>query len=89
VASSLTLITEPCAQNVTDSLLLLQLLLSVRDVDDQLVVLSLNALATLVPVLGGDLVIGEGRQQLFSRCEPKVCCSKFGKDNNNNNNSDA
>jgi len=51
-----------------------QLLLSVRDTDDDLVVLSLNALATLVPVLGGDIVIGEGRQQLFSRGQPKVCC---------------
>jgi len=50
------------------------LLLSVRDVDDQLVVLSLNALATLVPVLGGDVVIGDGRQQLFSRGRPKVNC---------------
>lgn len=56
------------------SVLLAQLLLSVRDVDDELVVLSLNALATLVPVLGGDLVMGEGRQQLFSRGQPKVCC---------------
>jgi len=51
-----------------------QLLLSVRDVDDELVVLSLNALAALVPVLGGDLVIGEGRRQLFSRGQPRVGC---------------
>jgi len=47
--------------------------MSVRDVDDELVVLSLNALAALVPVLGGDIVIGEGRRQLFSRGQPKVC----------------
>jgi len=52
-------------------------LLSVRDIDDELVVLSLNALATLVPVLGGDIVIGEGRQQLFSRGQPKVSCGIF------------
>ena len=62
--------------------MLLQLLLSVRDFDDELVVLSLNALATLVPVLGGDLVIGEGRQQLFSRGQPKVCYDD--KDNDDN-----
>jgi len=65
-----------------------QLLLSVRDADDELVVLSLNALATLVPVLGGDLVIGEGREQLFSRGRPKVCRSRF-YDNDKNGISDA
>jgi hypothetical protein len=48
------------------------LLLSVRDVDDELVVLSLNALATLVPLVGGDMVIGSDRHQLFSRGQPKV-----------------
>jgi len=53
-------------------LLSLQLLLSVRDVNDALVMLSLNALATLVPLLGGDVVIGSGRHQLFSRGQPKV-----------------
>ena len=48
--------------------------MSVRDTDDELIVLSLNALAILVPILGGDVVIGEDRQQLFSRGRPKVCC---------------
>lgn len=69
-----------CHQSLLVLLLLLylicdlsQLLMSVRDVDDELVVLSLNALAALVPVLGGDIVIGEGRRQLFSRGQPKVC----------------
>jgi len=57
----------------TSEIMLLQLLLSVRDVDDELVALSLNALAALVPILGGDIVIGEGRRQLFSRGKPKVC----------------
>jgi hypothetical protein len=51
----------------------LQLLLSVRDVSDDLVALSLNALATLVPLLGGDVVIGSERHQLFGRGQPKVC----------------
>lgn len=63
---------------------ILQLLLSVRDTDDELVVLSLNALATLVPILGGDLVMGEGRQQMFSRGQPKVCCGGGRVDMNDN-----
>ena len=54
------------------SILVLQLLLSVRDANDELVMLSLNALATLVPLLGGDVVIGNERHQLFSRGQPKV-----------------
>ena len=48
------------------------MLLSVRDVSDELVALSLNALATLVPLLGGDVVIGSERHQLFGRGQPKV-----------------
>jgi len=37
-----------------------------------LVMLSLNALATLVPLLGGVVVIGSGIHLLFSRGQSKV-----------------
>jgi SCY1-like protein 3 len=55
-----------------------QLLLGIRDVNDRLVSLSLQALATLVPILGGDVVIGADRKQIFSdgqlKADSNVAC---------------
>ena len=51
----------------------LQILLGLRDTDDQLVALSLHAVADLVPIMGGEVVIGAHRSKIFSQNTPKVC----------------
>lgn len=48
------------------------MLLGVRDTDDRLVAASLRALADLVPVLGGDVVVGGVRKPFFFHGMPKV-----------------
>lgn len=50
----------------------MQILLSVRDANDELVTLSLNAIAFLVPILGGDIIVGSERPRLFYEGIPKV-----------------
>uniref|UniRef100_A0A0B7B076 Protein kinase domain-containing protein n=1 Tax=Arion vulgaris TaxID=1028688 RepID=A0A0B7B076_9EUPU len=50
----------------------LQILLGVRDTDDRLVAASLRALSDLVPVLGGDFVVGGVRKPFFFHGMPKV-----------------
>ncbi|CAG5115679.1 unnamed protein product [Candidula unifasciata] len=49
----------------------LQVLLGVRDTDDRLVAASLRALADLVPVLGGDVIVGGVRKPFFFHGMPK------------------
>ncbi|GAB6021961.1 Protein-associating with the carboxyl-terminal domain of ezrin [Chamberlinius hualienensis] len=49
-----------------------EVLLSVKDTNNELVVLSLRALACLVPLLGSDIVIGGQRHQYFSESQPKI-----------------
>ncbi|CAI9716038.1 protein-associating with the carboxyl-terminal domain of ezrin-like [Octopus vulgaris] len=48
-----------------------QLLLGLRDVNDKLVSASLHAVADLVPILGGDTVIGGPQKQYFKEGKPK------------------
>ncbi|XP_013419162.1 protein-associating with the carboxyl-terminal domain of ezrin-like [Lingula anatina] len=49
-----------------------QLLLGLRDTNDQIVCKSLEALAVLVPVLGGDAVIGRSRSKIFIEGKPRA-----------------
>ncbi|ESO95844.1 hypothetical protein LOTGIDRAFT_239407 [Lottia gigantea] len=48
------------------------LLLGVRDNDDKIVSASLHGLADIVPLLGGEVVIGKSRKQFFTPGLPKV-----------------
>ncbi|XP_005104973.3 uncharacterized protein LOC101853875 [Aplysia californica] len=49
----------------------LQVLIGLRDTDDKMVSASLRALADLVPILGGDFVIGGSRKPFFFHGLPK------------------
>ncbi len=49
-----------------------QLLLGIRDCNDELVEMSLYAVAKLVPILGGDIVVGANRGKVFAEGQPKV-----------------
>ena len=49
-----------------------QILLGLRDTNDELVRASLLAVAELVPILGGDVVIGTHRDKIFAEGKPKV-----------------
>ncbi|BFZ19969.1 hypothetical protein BsWGS_23007 [Bradybaena similaris] len=59
----------------------LQVLLGVRDTDDRLVAASLRALADLVPVLGGDVVVGGVRKPFFFHGMPKISALNLSKMN--------
>jgi SCY1-like protein 3 len=52
--------------------LFLQLLVGIKDNDDDLVAKTLRALADLVPLLGAATVIGGKRGKLFTDGRPKV-----------------
>lgn len=49
-----------------------QLLLGLRDSNDSLVAMTLHAVAELVPLLGGDIVIGAKRNKIFTEGRPRV-----------------
>ncbi|ELU01440.1 hypothetical protein CAPTEDRAFT_105767, partial [Capitella teleta] len=49
-----------------------QLLLGLRDCNDDLVAMTLHAVADLVPLMGGDIVIGAKRNRIFTEGTPKV-----------------
>lgn len=51
-------------------LVLLQLLVGIKDTNDEIVALTLRALAELVPILGSDIVIGGKRAKLFTDGRP-------------------
>lgn len=51
-------------------LVLPQLLLGIKDTDDELVAATLRALAELVPLLGASTVIGRNRRQIFTDGRP-------------------
>ena len=57
--------------------LCLQVLLGVKDNNDSLVELSLRALADMVPLLGGDTVIGCHRVRIFAEGKPNVGTFSF------------
>lgn len=50
----------------------LQLLVGIKDTNEQLVSVTLRALADLIPVLGAAVVIGGKRAKLFTDGRPKV-----------------
>lgn len=51
-------------------LLIFQLLVGIKDTNDELVSLTLRSLAELVPLLGSDIVIGGKRAKLFTDGRP-------------------
>ncbi|XP_064650130.1 protein-associating with the carboxyl-terminal domain of ezrin-like [Lineus longissimus] len=53
------------------SVIIPQLLVGLRDFNDEIVELSLRSLADLVPVLGGDIIVGGKRVKYFSEGKPK------------------
>jgi SCY1-like protein 3 len=54
------------------SFLRIQLLVGIKDTNEQLVSVTLRALADLIPVLGAAAVIGGKRAKLFTDGRPKV-----------------
>ncbi|EDO34375.1 predicted protein [Nematostella vectensis] len=48
-----------------------QMLIGLRDTDDSLVSATFHALAALVPLLGGEVVVGGQRQKYFTEGRPK------------------
>ena len=50
-----------------------QILIGLRDTDDEIVYLTMHALAELVPVLGAATVVGGAQAKIFSQGKPKVC----------------
>ncbi|XP_067662421.1 protein-associating with the carboxyl-terminal domain of ezrin-like [Haliotis asinina] len=48
-----------------------QLLIGLRDTNDSIVAASLRSLSYLVPILGGDVIIGGARKKFFSEGMPK------------------
>ena len=58
--------------NLDSWLLRLQIVLGLRDADDELVAASLHCLGDLVSLIGADTVIGQGRMRIFSMGKPKV-----------------
>ncbi|GFN92858.1 protein-associating with the carboxyl-terminal domain of ezrin-like, partial [Plakobranchus ocellatus] len=54
-----------------DDDIFLQILLGVRDSDDRIVAASFRALADLVPIMGGDVVVGGARKPFFFHGLPK------------------
>ncbi|XP_071097282.1 protein-associating with the carboxyl-terminal domain of ezrin-like isoform X2 [Haliotis cracherodii] len=55
-----------------------QLLLGLRDTNDNIVAASLHGLSFLVPILGGDIIIGGARKKFFTEGMPKMSEVKFG-----------
>ncbi|XP_046583622.1 protein-associating with the carboxyl-terminal domain of ezrin-like isoform X2 [Haliotis rubra] len=55
-----------------------QLLIGLRDTNDSIVAASLRSLSYLVPILGGDVIIGGARKKFFSEGMPKMSEVKFG-----------
>jgi hypothetical protein len=53
-----------------------QVLLGLRDTDDRIVASSLRALADMVPLLGGDVIMGAQRKTFFFHGMPKVTTVK-------------
>lgn len=50
-----------------------KVLLGLKDTNDVLVAASLRALADMVPILGGSVVVGINQSKLFTDALPKVC----------------
>lgn len=59
------------SEDVLIKKILPQILLGVKDVNNTLVAISLRALASLVPLLGGEVVVGGKRNQYFTEAKPK------------------
>ena len=51
---------------------LLQMLIGLRETDDRIVSATFSALAVMVPILGGDVVVGGERRKHFIEGRPKV-----------------
>ncbi|CAH1786148.1 unnamed protein product [Owenia fusiformis] len=54
-----------------------QLLLGLRDTNDEIVAASLRALADIVPILGGEHVIGGTRLKVFAEGKPKFTTDRL------------
>nr|XP_002127426.5 protein-associating with the carboxyl-terminal domain of ezrin [Ciona intestinalis] len=58
-------------KSVLNNVVLPEILLGLSDSNNQLVQGSLRALADAVPVVGGDVIVGEEREKIFSHGVPK------------------
>lgn len=64
-------------RNDIEEIIFPQLLLGLRDINDSLVSASLYALGDLVPILGGDVVIGGPQKPYFKEGKPKFQTKEF------------
>ncbi len=62
-----------CEEEELVSVVLREVLVGLKDSSDQVVGATLRALGDLVPLLGGDLVMGTSRRHIFTDAQPRVC----------------
>lgn len=64
------------SKDILTSQILPQLLLGIKDVNDELVAATLRCLAELVPILGSSVVIGSNRSRIFADGKPNGVIEK-------------
>ncbi|XP_076043349.1 uncharacterized protein LOC143026587 [Oratosquilla oratoria] len=67
-------------QDILAEVVLPELLLGIRDINDALVAATLHGLACLVPLLGANTVIGSNRQVIFATAKPKALSRRQAQD---------
>lgn len=65
------------SKDVLTKQILPQLLLGIKDVNDELVAATLRCLAELVPILGSSVVIGSNRRRIFADGKPNGAIEKL------------
>lgn len=62
-----------CDHDDLMNVVLPEVLVGLKDSNDDLVQATLHALGDLVPILGGAIVTGASQKQIFSDAKPRVC----------------
>lgn len=65
------------SKDVLTNQILPQLLLGIKDVNDELVAATLRCVAELVPILGSSIVIGSNRRKIFADGKPNEAIEKI------------
>ena len=62
-----------CEREELVGVVLPEVLVGLKESSDEVVGATLHALGDLVPLLGGDLVMGTSRKHIFTDAQPRVC----------------